>query len=83
MRVSQIAHVPVEADEPDEDTSEIPPDFRLTLVGEGDETDSIDVESVILAIGSSSEIPLGFELPTPYFFRIAATSTGRSRTGIC
>jgi hypothetical protein len=75
-RVSQIANVPIEADEPDEDTSEIPPDFRLTLVGEGDETKSIDVESVILAIGLSSEIPLGFELPAPYFFRIAAPSTG-------
>jgi hypothetical protein len=76
MRVSRIDQVPVQADEPDEDTSAIPPDFRLTLVAEGYETDSIDVESVILAIGLSSEIPLGFQLPAPYFFRIAATSTG-------
>ena len=65
-------------DEEDEDASEIPPDFRLTLVGEGDETDAIDVESVILAIGLSSEIPLGFDLPGPYFFRIATNSTGDS-----
>ena len=76
MRVSHIANVPIDADEGDEDASEIPPDFRLTFVGEGDETGVIDVESVILAIGLSSEIPLGFELPTPYFFRIAARSTG-------
>ena len=76
MRVSQITNVPIEADEEGEDTGEIPPDFRLTLVGEAGETDSIDVESVIVAIGSSSEISLGFELPASYFFRIAAESTG-------
>ncbi len=78
MRVSRIANVPIDADGEDEDASEIPPDFRLTLVGDGGETDAIDVESVILAIGLSSEIPLGFELPAPYFFRIAGKSTGDS-----
>ena len=78
MRVSQISNVPIDPDQEDEDASEIPADFRLTLVGEGDETEAIDVESVILAIGLSSEIPLGFALPAPYFFRIAAKSTGNS-----
>lgn len=76
MRVTHIANVPIQGDDPDEDPSDIPPDFRLTLVGEGDEPDSIDVESVILAIGTSAEIPLGFELPAPYFFRITTASSG-------
>ena len=76
-RVSRIDNIPIEGDSLGEDTSEIPPDFRLTLVGMGaDETESFDVESVILAIGCSPEIPLGFELPAPYFFRIGAASSG-------
>lgn len=75
-RVSHIASVPVQAHDADEETSEIPPDFRLTLLGRGDQSESIDVESVILAIGSSADIPLGFKLPAPYFFRVGSTATG-------
>ena len=32
VRVTEIIRIPVESDEPEEDTSEIPPDFRLTIV---------------------------------------------------
>ena len=73
-RVAQIDTVPTESESEDEDASEIPPDFRLTF--EADEgTSTIVVESVIVAIGASSEISLGFEPPTPYFFNIGSTAT--------
>jgi len=76
MRVTEIRQIEVQADQEGEDTSDIPSDFRLTLVGDDQEPDVIDVEAVILAVGVSCDIQLGFDLGAPYFFRVAATSTG-------
>jgi hypothetical protein len=74
VRVTEIGLIAVEADEDDDDSSRIPPDFRLTLVDSGGEKDWIDVEAVILAVGSNCDIKVRFEAPNPYFFRIAADS---------
>lgn len=81
-RVSQIVQVPVADDEKSDDEAaggevedDIPPDFRLTLERDSDGEDCIDVEAVILAVGPSCEIQLGFQLPTPYFFRVGEQST--------
>ncbi len=76
VRVTDIVQLPIEPDEPGEDTSEIPPDFRLTLVEKDGPTVFLDVEAVILSVGSTCEIQLGFEPPVPYFYRIAAMPTG-------
>lgn len=74
-RVTDIRSIAVKSDEEGEDTSGIPHDFRLTLVGRDGSKQRIDVEAVILAVGSNCDIKIRFELPTPYFFRIAAEST--------
>ncbi len=68
-RVTEIIAVAVEPeeDETDEDVSDIPADFRLTLA---DNLGVVDAEAVVLSIGTSPPIPLGFELPIPYFFQI-------------
>ncbi|QDT02673.1 dihydrolipoamide dehydrogenase [Rubripirellula lacrimiformis] len=50
--VTKIETVDVVADEPDEDISDIPPDFRLTLRSEDGEVETLDVEAVILATGN-------------------------------
>lgn len=76
MRVSEINTIPIEADVEGEDTSDIPPDFQLTLVDEAGGTETIEAESVIVAIGQSDQISLGFDPATPYFFRIAPEATG-------
>lgn len=70
-RVSQIETVPIEFEE-DDDPDAIPPDFRLTLVGTDGQSASLDSEAVIVAVGNSLPITLGFSLPAPYFFRIGA-----------
>ena len=76
MRATEIVSIAVpQNDEEGEDTSEIPPDFRLTLVGADEQTEFVDVEAVILAVGLSCDIDIPFDASTPYFFRIAATST--------
>jgi hypothetical protein len=78
-RVTNIVTIPVELQEEDgEDSDEIPPDFHLTLLDEEGHTETLDAEAVILAIGSSCDIQLGFDPPVPFFDRIAATSTGEA-----
>jgi hypothetical protein len=74
--VTEIIHVAVSAD-PDASEGEapIPADFRLTFVGEGGRIDTLDVEAVILAVGQTCDIRLGFQPPVPYFFRINALPT--------
>ena len=68
-RVVEIQTVQIELDEQDDIEEEIPPDFRLTVCGV-DGTQSIDAESVILAVGEQADIVFRFELPAPYCFRI-------------
>ncbi len=77
-----ITTVPIEpdTDEPEEETlDEIPDDFRLRL-GSGQ---SFDAEAVILAIGTSPAIPVDFETPTAYFFRIGQTPGGDAERDLC
>ena len=76
-RVTKIATVPIvlEAGEQADDVESIPPDFRLEFSETIDQTESLDVESVIVAIGNSPPIELGFELPSPYFFRIGRSGS--------
>ena len=73
-RVSKITTVPVELEEDEngEELESIPPDFRLTIVDHDDQTESLDVESVIVAVGRSQPIELGFAIPAPYFFSIGS-----------
>ena len=70
--VTEIVTVPIELEEDEEDDGSIPPDFRLTLIGTDGQTESLDTEAVIVAVGEQLSIELGFSLPTPYFFRIGA-----------
>lgn len=64
----------------DDDDSDIPPDFLLTLsgaaIGEND-AQLIQCECIIVADVPIASIPLGFELPTDYFYQI--TSAGERR----
>jgi hypothetical protein len=71
-RVAKIHTVPIvlEEGEQEDDVDSIPPDFRLTFSETIDQTQSLDVESVIVAIGNSPPMELGFALPAPYFFQI-------------
>ncbi len=69
-RVTGIETVPVQPDQEGEDTSDIPADFRLTTLDGQGQRATLDVEAVILAIGASPPIELGFSPPTPYFFQI-------------
>jgi hypothetical protein len=75
-RVTRIVTIPVQPSE--EETDQIPPDFQLSLLDQQGQTETLEAEAVILAIGSSCDIPLGFDPPVPFFHRIAATSTGRA-----
>jgi hypothetical protein len=77
MRVTQIVTVPVEADEEEEleELDAIPPDFRLTVIDEENQTTYLKAEAVILAVGSQLRIELGFTPPAPYFFRIGASAS--------
>lgn len=74
-RVTEVVTIPVEPDEVDEDSSLIPPDFRLTWVDADGQATNHDVESVIVATGATGDsswaIEFGFPLPAPYFFPIA------------
>jgi hypothetical protein len=71
-RVVAVTTVPIEPDDADSDETsdnsidEIPEDFRLRL----DDGQSIDAEAVVLAIGPAPAIPVDFETPIPYFFRV-------------
>lgn len=76
MRVTEITQIAIESDEQGEDPSDLPPDFRLTLGARDGQTDCIETEAVILAVGSSCNIQIPFEIPAPYFWRIGATSAG-------
>jgi hypothetical protein len=79
-RVVEIDTVDVEMDDADEaagDEEELPPDFRLSITGI-DSMETLDAESVILAVGESSEISLKFPTPMPYFFRIGEGATGNA-----
>lgn len=64
----------------DDDDSDIPPDFLLKLsgavIGEGD-TQQIQCECIIVADVPIGSVPLGFKLPTDYFYQI--TSAGERR----
>ncbi len=73
-RVVEIQTVEIELDEQDDIEEEIPPDFRLTVCGV-DDTESMDAESVILAVGDQADIAFGFESPVPYCFRIGQRSS--------
>lgn len=68
-RVVEVQNIEIERDEDEEVSEEIPPDFRLTIVGV-DGIETLDVESVILAIGGSHDVAIRFQTPAPYFFRI-------------
>lgn len=57
------------ADE-EEDSDEIPPDFRLHGRGETGRPLEQDFEAVVLAIGTAEPPELKFPLPAAYFFRI-------------
>lgn len=77
-RVTRVITVPVEPDEEeedDEDVGAIPPDFRLTLVNAEGESQTLDTEAVIVAIGGQQQLDLEFPLPNPYFFRIGADTS--------
>jgi hypothetical protein len=79
-RVARIDTVSIEesgsvddSDDSDDDESieDVPPDFRLSLESSGVWPESsLDVEAVILAIGPTAELEVGFDLPAPYFHRI-------------
>lgn len=80
-RVTRIVTVPIEADTADEDTSDIPPDFRLTYLDSQQKSQTVDFEAIILATGSNADataanIELEFTLPADYFFRISCGRTG-------
>lgn len=76
VSVTEIATVPVQSDDEDEGSDEIPADFRLSVADSGGQKESIDFEAVILAVGSQCDITLRFETPTAYFHRIGATPSG-------
>jgi hypothetical protein len=80
MRATEI--IPIEAEGEDDGGGEIPPDFRLSLVGADGQTELVDVEAVILSVGLSCDIDLRFEPSTPYLFRIGATSTTDAEQGL-
>ncbi len=77
-KVVRIEKVDVQPDDPDEDTSDIPPDFRLTLASPDGNIETIDFEAVIVAIGSGDEIDFGFDTPADYLFRIGTPLAGES-----
>lgn len=76
-RVVAVTTVPIEPDDATSDESsgdsidDIQEDFRLRL----DTGQSIDAEAVIVAIGSAAAIPVDFETPIPYFFRIGGRAS--------
>lgn len=72
FRVTNIQQIATESDESEDD---IPPDFRLSLAGVDGQSDEIEVEAVILAIGTSAKIECEFPLPSDYLFRIGEAST--------
>ncbi len=77
LRATNIITVPIELDEEDEEDDEpIPPDFRIEFTHVSGQTEPLDSEAVILAIGNGAEIPLDFSLPADYFFRIGASPSG-------
>ncbi|MFK8113031.1 MAG: hypothetical protein AB8B91_12565 [Rubripirellula sp.] len=68
-RVSEITFVAIEPDNDEEVIEGIPPDFRLSLQ-QGEQTETLDVEAVILLGQSNAEIQFGFEVPAAYLFQI-------------
>ncbi len=76
--VTRLVTIPVQPDEEDEDTSDIPPDFQLTFLDDQGQPATQRAEAVIVATGERDEIELGFAIPTNYFFQI-----GRGRTDSC
>ncbi|MFG0263042.1 MAG: hypothetical protein ACF788_11675 [Novipirellula sp. JB048] len=84
LRATKMVTVPVELDE-DEDEADahhsdddepIPPDFRIELTDVHGQTETLESEAVIVAIGDAADIPLEFSLPAPYYFRIGASPSG-------
>jgi hypothetical protein len=82
MRATEIIPIEVQAGGEDDGGGEIPPDFRLSLVGTDGQTEWVDVEAVILSVGLSCDIDLRFQPSTPYLFRIGATSTTDAEQGL-
>ena len=86
FRVTHIEFIPVELDAEDleenketiEYSGDIPPDFRLTLAGVDGRRDELDVEAVILAIGTAGDVPCEFARPCDYFFRVGESSCARA-----
>jgi hypothetical protein len=77
-RVTEIQTIAIEPEEGDEEDGEdIPPDFRLAIVG-ADGNESLDAESVVMATGQSDQVALGFQTPAPYFFRVGESVTGHA-----
>lgn len=79
-KVTRIETVEVQADQPDEDTSDIPPDFRITYATPYGEKQTVDVEAVIVATGDLSEIELAFAIPADYYFAIGTSSASEPMT---
>lgn len=74
-RVTRIDTIPVEPEYEGEDVSSIPPDYSLTLAGEGEITEQLRAEAVIVAVGKQLTFDVGFSLPAPYYFRIGDGGT--------
>ncbi|TWU31534.1 hypothetical protein [Novipirellula artificiosorum] len=78
-RISRVAPEPASA-EAAEDDEDVPPDFRLSITTKDAPVESMDVESLVLAVGAAPDltetgIELDFPLPAPYLFRIGETVT--------
>ena len=73
--VLEIDTIAVDLDDDQDAADEIPPDFRLQISVDDSEPISLQAESVILAIADDS-IPLRFDVPAAYFFRVGQAATG-------
>ena len=75
-RVTRIDTIAVGGDDESEDTSEIPPDFRLTLNDPNGQSDSIESEAVIVATGAADDIEFGCPQSQAYLYRIGKAPAG-------
>ena len=69
-RVTMIKPIPVLAESESETLAGIPPDFELSIIDDQGKMNKRRFESVILATGTDSNIELGVEQASPYFFQI-------------
>jgi hypothetical protein len=73
-RVTRID--PLAVDLTEAESASVPHDFRLTLTGVDGQSEALEAEAVVLAVGRQSGITCTFRQPTPYFFRIGERSVG-------